>query len=44
MTVLSATIGLIAGVGSGMPTEGLAFGLLHAVVPVAWVLDEAAAP
>lgn len=41
MTTVSAIIGLFAGLNAGYPTEGAAFGLLHAVVPVGWMIEEA---
>jgi len=40
LVVASAAIGLAAGVAARMPGEGLALGILHAVVPVATMLDE----
>lgn len=41
MAVASTAIGAIAGVAIKLPCEGMAFGLLHAVVPAAFILDEA---
>lgn len=40
LTVASGAFGLVCGALAHMPNEGLAFGLLHAVVPVFAILDE----
>lgn len=40
MVLGSVVLGAFAGIAIGLPYEGAAFGLLHAVVPVGWFLEE----
>lgn len=42
-TIASGADGLICGALAGFPNEGLLFGLLKAVIPVSWILDEVTA-
>lgn len=42
MVLGSVIIGTFAGVAIGLPYEGAAFGLLHAIVPVGWFWETSA--
>lgn len=42
MVLGSIILGTFAGISIQLPAEGAALGALHAVVPVAWVMEEAA--
>ena len=41
MALLSTIIGTFAGVAVQLPTEGAALGMLHAIAPIAALLEEA---
>ena len=42
LVLASVVIGTFAGVAVQLPTEGAALGALHAVVPIAWIMEESA--
>lgn len=42
LVLASVVIGTFAGVAVQLPAEGAALGLMHAVVPVAWIMEESA--